>query len=606
MANNFFKSASITPERVLAGDSVEISIKLVVGPGFVTGGSRIVLDTPAYLGTSRPTLHHQELSGAMEVFCSNPDIYYTKKVWNMEKETFSNEASSVSSAAARAYRIFVIDFEDGEAQEGDEIEIKWGYIPNGFSSGTKVTTLVLMKEFYNTVHVRYFKDGTKGLPDYGRSFKGYERPQPDEEIPLKFRVLPREPEQMRLIRRQHKASLLIQDRFFNVCDVDKADRRKYINENIDMDMNGFGVFETKDINVRISGISLPLSDAPGTTGIYNGYNVYFGDLHSHSAFSNDCIEREKQEMTPDMSFAFARDVACLDFFAVTDHHQPWDRERNKLGAGKWELLNEAVRKHNKEGEFLAFPGFEYRCERGDTIIVLNEYFSYDEIDDSGLKNIKALWEKFRGRNYISIPHFHNMGKLESGQWYACPYEGVEPNIEIFSCHGSYEVESVLERRIAEVKKFRPDRNGKYFLTNGYRYGYTCNSDGHKGNSGFNGLTAVYAKELTRDGIFEAIKKRRVFGTTNARIVLLFTMNGEIMGSVLPNTREKTVNISVNGENRLKAVDVFRNGELYRRFKPYEKNFKTEFTVTDGETANWYVRAVQLDNHIAYSSPIWFE
>ena len=285
MDYQFFKSADITPKAVLAGDSTEISIKLVVGSEFSANGSRIILDMPAYLGTSRPTLHHQELSGSMEVLCSNPDVYYTKKVWNMAKEVFSHEVKSITEAEARTYRIFVIDFEAGVTQEGDEIEIKWGYIPNGFSCGTKVTSLVLAKEFYNTLHVRYFKDGTKGLPDYGRSFKGYDRPRPDEEIPLRFRILSREPERMRLMRRQKKASLLILDRFYNVCDV--HDVKEYINENIAMVVNKFGVYEILDTNVHISSKGLPFVDTPKPTEVYNGYNVYFGDLHTHSAFSND-------------------------------------------------------------------------------------------------------------------------------------------------------------------------------------------------------------------------------------------------------------------------------------------------------------------------------
>ncbi len=79
-----------------------------------------------------------------------------------------------------------------------------------------------------------------------------------------------------------------------------------------------------------------------------------------------------------------------------------------------------------------------------------------------------------------------------------------------------------------------------------------------------------------------------------------------MGSVIPNSKEKVFLIDVVGENNLKKIDLFRNAEHYKRFIPTGKTFKTEFKVADEEPSNWYVRVTQLDNHLAFSSPVWFE
>jgi len=54
------------------------------------------------------------------------------------------------------------------------------------------------------------------------------------------------------------------------------------------------------------------------------------------------------------------------------------------------------------------------------------------------------------------------------------------------------------------------------------------------------------------------------------------------------------------------VEVFRNGDLYKRFAPSGLIFKTDFVVEEDEPSNWYLRVTQLDNHIAVASPIWFE
>jgi hypothetical protein len=66
--------------------------------------------------------------------------------------------------------------------------------------------------------------------------------------------------------------------------------------------------------------------------------------------------------------------------------------------------------------------------------------------------------------------------------------------------------------------------GEWFLRAGHRYGIVCNSDGHKGRPGSNGLTAVFSEDLSRDATFTALRARRCYGTTNARILLVFGIN----------------------------------------------------------------------------------
>ena len=65
---------------------------------------------------------------------------------------------------------------------------------------------------------------------------------------------------------------------------------------------------------------------------------------------------------------------------------------------------------------------------------------------------------------------------------------------------------------------------------GHRSGVVCNSDGHKGRPGasypgaasfgaYGGLTCFLAKELTRDGLFECLRRRHHYGTTGNRLHL---------------------------------------------------------------------------------------
>ena len=432
-----FTEVSITPDEIVAADSAEFTIRLVIGPDYTAEASRIIFDFPGLVGTSRPTRQHQEEHGYVQAYVMNPDVGYDLKIWDLEGQAIVGKKGG--AWRQQATRFAVLDLDAG-LQEGDVVELHWGDTGRGFGPGTR----------------------------------------------------------------------------------------------------------------------------------------------------------------------FSHVVPRLDYYAVTDHQQPWDVERHKIGKKYWDRTTAAARESNRPGEFLAFVGIEYRCPRGDTAVVFNWLPEYEEIDQPDYSDVRKLWEGLQGKDYLAIPHFHNAGRLDDGEWWKCPDENVEPVLEIFSCHGSYEREDALEHHIPLMKARRPDRYADHMLKQGFRYGLVCNSDSHKGHVGSNGVTAAFATSLDADSIFDAYRKRHVYGTTNARIRLVFTANDALMGSVLENASEKTLIIDVTGDNDLKKVEIFRNAEFHKRLVPDGKAFRTELTVREDEPSSWYVRVTQKDNQIAWSSPIWFE
>jgi len=65
---------------------------------------------------------------------------------------------------------------------------------------------------------------------------------------------------------------------------------------------------------------------------------------------------------------------------------------------------------------------------------------------------------------------------------------------------------------------------------------------------------------------------------------VFTGNGKLMGSEIPNTPDKVLMVDAVGENTLKK----------------------EIAVKEDDPSFWYVRVTQLDNPIAWSSPVWYD
>lgn len=597
-----FDTAHLTPTEVLAGDTAEFIIHLTVGEAYTPDASRLIFDFPATLGMSRPSRMHQEEGGFVTARVSNPDVTYHINIWDMEIRDFASKTKR--SWRGMACRMAVLDLGPG-LHAGDTLEVRWGDTGGGYGAGTKVTTVVPRKDYACTIHVRYFTDPQGGLPDMGRSTADYDRPIPDEEIPLQFQVRPRVPHHLRLLRKHDEALLAPHDVFWNVADVESAEG--LVDTHTPPAPNAHGVFRFADPHVQVESRALPMTESPAMDGVFEDYNLYWGDVHTHSAFSVDCVEREKMDMSPGDLMRAARLRAGLDFYAATDHHQPQDPARNHIGADNWRALIDAVAAHHEPGAFVTFPGIEYRCTRGDTVVLFNWLPDYGEINRASWTDVRALWQALEGQDYLTIPHFHNPGRLEPSEWWQPDSDpNVEPVLEIFSCHGSYEREDARERHIPLIKASRPDRYGAHFLREGYRYGFVCNSDGHKGHVGTNGLTAVFAKALTREAILDAYRRRHVYGTTNARIRLIVTGNGHLMGDVVPNTPDKRLEIDVVGENRLKRIDLYRNAELYRRIAPEGKRFHDVITVQEAPPSHWYVRVTQIDNHIAYSSPIWYE
>lgn len=615
----YIDASTIKPEEVLAGDSVQFELTLKAGADFKGKGDRIVLDMPAYLGYSRGSRLHQEMAGYINVIASNPSLDYIQRMWNMESQQFVEKNSS--SFMGMAARIFVLDFTAGETREGDEIKIIFGQTLNGFGQGAKVTTIVPSPEFTDSFHVRIFSGGAltgEGLPDLGRSFKGYDRPVPSQEIPLSFRVLPREIERVRVIRHPDSTRFSLVDRFANPV---RDDALAASLADGTIQNTGHNTYKTDSPDTVITPKEgLAANNAPRTDRIFGDYNLYFGDIHTHSGHSNDCIEREKNVHPPRESYAYARDVAALDFLAVTDHHQPWDIERNKIGSELWTNLVDQAREADEPGAFSAFAGLEYRSDRGDTAVVFAGYPDYRSLDNADLTEIDKWWEAMKGRDMITIPHFHNPGRLEDGAWIPSPektavlpegnYYQTEPVLEVFSCHGSYEYEGILEHRIPQIKASRPDRYGRWFLEQGYRYGFIANSDGHKGHPGSNGLTAVFARENTKEAIFDALRNRRCYGTTNARIKLVAALDGHLMGSELP-YREggRELTIETETEEPLKYVEVIVNSRRAAIFTPEGWEFKHAMTLKTekpeaGRPVYAYVRVVQRDNGSAFSSPFF--
>lgn len=238
------------------------------------------------------------------------------------------------------------------------------------------------------------------------------------------------------------------------------------------------------------------------------YAGYWGDLHGQSGESIGVT-------TSRQYFDFARNKSFLDLTG----HQANDFQVNNAF---WSYLNELTAEYLEEGRFVTFPGYEWS---GNTAVGgdRNVFFrsegrqihrsSHALLSDrsdlhTDAPNAKLLFEALQYEDCVVYAH---VGGRYADIAYAHDRR-LETAMEIHSAWGTFE----------------------WLLTDGFplghRSGVVCNSDGHKGRPGasypgastfgaYGGLTCFYAEELTRDAIFDCLRRRHHYGTTGTRMHL---------------------------------------------------------------------------------------
>lgn len=307
---------------------------------------------------------------------------------------------------------------------------------------------------------------------------------------------------------------------------------------------------------------------------------YWGDLHGQS-------EETVGTNSADEHFAFARDKAFLDIVG----HQGNDFQ---ITDAFWHELNRLTAAYDKPGRFLAIPGFEwsgntglggdrnvfYRHEgrpihRSSHILVRPE-----ETSTAAQHTAHRLFKALQGEDAVVVAHV-------GGRYADIAYAhdpGLETSVEVHSTWGTFEwlLHDALKK--------------------GHRVGVVCHSDDHKGRPGathpgassfgaIGGLTCYLMPELTRDALFEALRRRHHYGTTGTRILLdvrgafsapveIFTRDprhsarsGNVgtvatMGDIVrAGGSSMRLDIEVIGTASIECVDIFYGTTLAKSVRP---------------------------------------
>jgi hypothetical protein len=362
---------------------------------------------------------------------------------------------------------------------------------------------------------------------------------------------------------------------------------------------------------------------PTMLGSSDEPQLFWGDLHAQSEYhvmhsqKKDARQAEWSKGiscgTPAEVYEYARDVALLDFVAISD-------QGAITGVG-WEVLKSEATRYYKPGQFVTLNAYE----AGSPVGHRNVFFRAGESEPAQSAASfsympEFLYRHYAGRNdVLMIPH--HVKTWTDWQYYD---PTLEPVMEVYSCWGQSENPS-LERW---DKGMTPGAGAWEALRRGYRLGMIASSDNHVGMPGRSyphdrqvhtpfpgGLAAVWAPQLTREAIFDAIRARHCYGTTGARIFLQFLINDHEMGTEiqLPDKNApRTIQVYARGTDSIVCIEILRNGIVVHTHTPSPT--KSADTISlDWKDASpletpayYYVRLQQSDGEMAWSSPVWTE
>jgi hypothetical protein len=363
--------------------------------------------------------------------------------------------------------------------------------------------------------------------------------------------------------------------------------------------------------------------------VVDGRQLLYADLHSHSAESallggDGCGTGSRDDL-----FRFARDVAGLDVFTLSEHD--W-----QLGPDDWEALAALNEKFDDAGAFVTLPGFEWTSANHGHRNVYFRAAGAERFDsflpgsprntiEDGAPTPRHLWRYLdrQGIPAVTVPHHMSVAwfPLSLEHFHNPRYDRVA---EIYSTWGDSlqhgQPVTMYADRVPELAFVESIRAG-------YQVGFIGSSDSHDGRPGAaqgsashahlfhhlgSGRAAILADGFDRESVFDAIQARRCYAVTGPRIAVDLSLEGHAMGSSVPASAlpaRRALDIDVRTAAPIERLEIFRDGErcdVLTGGRRHERFRWVDPRPSDAPTSSYFVKVTRADHECAWTSPIWIQ
>ena len=355
------------------------------------------------------------------------------------------------------------------------------------------------------------------------------------------------------------------------------------------------------------------------------YQLYFGQLHSHTQYSDGAGSLES-------ALSYVKnlpDSANVQFVAFTDHSNYFDKSgaANPEGAlydmslatpysqETWNSYRSAVAAFNEAnaGSLVALAGFEMTWSGGPGhintfntpgIVSRNNTTLNNKTDYAGMRAYYALLSQQEGAD--SLSQFNHPGNT-------------------FGTFGDFAFwDPAIDSRMYMVEAGNGEGQigaGGYYpsyeyytmaLDKGWHLAPTNNQDNHKGRWGNanDARDVILTDDFSEEGIYDALRAMRMYATEDKNLEIGYTVNGMLLGSSLTEVPEKLdIHVTVNdpdASDSISKVEVIVNsGKTAYTWDDPAVLATGDLSVTlDPDYSYYYIRVTQGDGDLAVTAPVW--
>ena len=356
------------------------------------------------------------------------------------------------------------------------------------------------------------------------------------------------------------------------------------------------------------------------------YQLYFGQLHSHTTYSDGSGSLESA-----LNYvAGLPESANVDFVAFTDHSNYFDASGNANPEGAlydislmtsqsqtlWNEYKGAVADFNAEhaGELVALAGFEMTWSGGpghintfntEGLVSRNNTTLNSKTSDAGLKAYYSLLSQTEGVG--SISQFNHPGDtfgtfVDFAYWDAV----IDTRIQLVEVGNG-------EGAIGAGGYYPSYEYYIMALDKGWHVAPTNNQDNHKGKWGNanDARDVILTDDFSEEGIYQAIRDRRVYATEDKNLEINYTLNDAMLGAILDDEGVEQANINVtvydpDASDSIARVEVVVNSGAvaYTWDDPEELASGALSCTIPADYSYYFIRVTQGDGDIAVTAPVW--
>jgi cell division septation protein DedD len=248
---------------------------------------------------------------------------------------------------------------------------------------------------------------------------------------------------------------------------------------------------------------------------FMGLNAYFGELHQHTGYSTDGCG------LPEEAIIAARNTRHNDFMAITEHNNSFHvPEIGSLARGcrisqtdphKWQTLGELAERYTQDGYFVLLRGYEHTRDEGHlNVFNSEEVVSPVRVDDFYSWLAGQPPDVFAQFNHpMPLDWVGGMGDFNGFAF----FPPAAPKIPL------------IENAAAPPFYFSYPRA----LANGWQVSSVGYGDGHYANQAGSLHYGVFAPNITRRDLIDALRGGRTFGNTDGQLAVALVGNGRWMG-----------------------------------------------------------------------------